>query len=197
MLSFDDIKTAFIRNGYTVNLSLFYMNLFGIRGYDNTGWHENRVDFYNDTIGFFFTDEYRNQNLLLFKGTTDTGLKYLKAPINNDGTAILKEGQYQDGYKIGLHKGYNALIQNTPVSVYRDNNKNSQLDYDDLTTQVGFFGINIHKSDGSGVISGYSAGCQVFESVEDFNIMMSFAERHSKLYKTFNYTLFNADSFKI
>lgn len=67
--------------------------------------------------------------------------------MNPKGTAILAPGQYQSSHKIGLHRGkYKALVQHRPVTVYRDNNKDSKYDLEPTKKDTGIFGINIHKA---------------------------------------------------
>ena len=80
--------------------------------------------------------------------TTDSGLYWLKNPMNNKGTALLVPNQYKSVYRLDKHRGkYTALCQrNGKVEVYRDNDKDMILDYDPNTIDVGFFGINIHRS---------------------------------------------------
>ena len=119
---------------------------------------------------------------------------WLKNPLQAAGTAILKPGQYCNCYTIGLHRGkYPALVQRMPVTVIRDADRNSVLDFSSHKTQTGLFGINIHHAAASGVsktVDKYSAGCQVIASAADFALLMRFAERHLKLYgNVFSYTL--------
>lgn len=82
-----------------------------------------------------------------FECTTDPGLFYLQNPLHDKGTAIIKEGQYIDSHKLGLHKGkYTALVQAAPVTVIRDFNRDANLDFESGREETGFFGINIHRA---------------------------------------------------
>ena len=129
-----------------------------------------------------------------FEITTDPGSPYLLKPLaNTSGTAILVPGQYRGAYSIGKHRGqYLALVQTGKVKVYRDSNRDNILDMDPETIQDGYFGINIHKRDGtSDTVNGASAGCQVFRYEHEFNRMMYLAEKQvsERGWKTFTYTL--------
>ena len=125
--------------------------------------------------------------------TTDPGSPYLLRPINNYGCAVLCPGQWRGCYTIGKHRGqYLALVQSGKVKVYRDNNRDNIIDMDPETVQEGYFGINIHKRDGtSDTVNGASAGCQVFRYEKEFNRMMWLAGKQvsERGFKTFTYTL--------
>jgi hypothetical protein len=113
--------------------------------------------------------------------------------MNLGGAAILKQGQYKNAYAIGLHRGkYKALVQVKPVTVMRDKDRNSYLDFFAATT-TGLYGINIHKAsvkNNRTEIGADSAGCQVFMNIEDFNNMMKMAETsRTKNGNAFTYTL--------
>ena len=128
--------------------------------------------------------------------TTDPGKYWLENPTNPKGTAVLVPGQYRSTWKIGKHQGkYEALVQRKPVKVYRDNNKDDVIDYKNISTSIdeGYFGINIHRSNPyteSYVINKWSAGCQVFKAVEDYNEFMELCNKSSEIYGNgFTYTL--------
>jgi hypothetical protein len=110
------------------------------------------------------------------------------------GTAILKQGQYKGAYQIGLHRGkYYALVQSKPVTVLRDYDRNAILDFWNGKPETGMFGINIHRASVNGTtksVDSYSAGCQVFANINDFNLFMQLCEKHKQLYdNSFTYTL--------
>jgi len=140
------------------------LNIWGIR----TG--DNQSNTFNDKICLFWktteTDEWK---LVQFDATTDPGLYWRNNPMHQLGTAILKPGQYEGCWKIGKHKGYEALIQNKPVIVYRDNNRDNILDIENPNVDVhaGVFGINIHRANNNGrsvQVDKWSAGCQVLQN---------------------------------
>lgn len=122
----------------------FNLNLFGIRG------RERQPNKFDDLIGCVYRD--RGQwRIIVWEATTDPGVFYLENPLNVEGTAVLAPGQYLSAYTVGKHRGqYTALVQNAPVTVYRDNNLDSDLTIDPATLVSGFFGINIHRSSPQG-----------------------------------------------
>jgi hypothetical protein len=165
------------------------LNVIGVRR-DNQG---------TNTFDDFILVMYREEELMVSKRyqvTTDPGKYWLLNPLNPKGTAILKPGQYRGTWQLGKHQGkYEALVQRKPVKVYRDNNKDEVLDYNSMTTMVdeGYFGINIHRSnpyDQSYTVNKWSAGCQVFKKVEDYNKFIKLCKDSAKIYgNSFTYTL--------
>lgn len=141
-----------------------------------------------------------NWDIYYYPITTDPSPHYLKRPINANGTAILKEGQYIGTHAIDIHQrgrpgAHKALCQRLGnVTVYRDNNKNSKLDY--TSPQSGMFGINIHRGPRNGDWDSentiYSAGCQVFADSRHFDDFMQKCEfGRSAFGNKFTYTLLN------
>lgn len=166
----------------------FELNIVGVRA-DST--IPNRFD---DTIHVFFKNNLGQWILYQFAATTDPGTYWLQNPLNPQGTAILKQGQYNGAYQIGLHRGqYYALVQRNPVTVFRDYDRNALLDFRNGTPYSGLFGINIHRASVQGTtktIDRYSAGCQVFANADEFNRFMQLCEQHRSLYgNSFTYTL--------
>ena len=127
--------------------------------------------------------------------TTDAGEYWLENPMNENGCALLVPNQYRGVYKIDLHQGsYEALCQrNGEVEVYRDDNKDQILNFNDATKEWGMFGINIHRSNPSTqstIVEKWSAGCQVFKKVDDFNEIMDICGRAKVIWgNSFTYTL--------
>ena len=115
--------------------------------------------------------------------------------MNKDGVAILVPGQYRGSHTIGLHQGkYEALRQQKPVKVYRDNNEDGKYDMIEENVKEGIFGINIHKAGsrvaGSTQIDKWSAGCQVFAKESDFNQFMEICNKAKDVWgNSFTYTL--------
>ncbi|MGI9554833.1 MAG: hypothetical protein ACR2M6_02560 [Vampirovibrionia bacterium] len=132
---------------------------------------------------------------LVFPITTDPGLYYLVNPINISGTAIMVEGQYRGAYKVGLHRNkYEALVQTGgKVRVYRDRNKDEVIDMNKESIIDGYFGINIHRATSQGSsndVNKWSAGCQVFQNSNDFDIFMSLCNKSKSIFgNSFTYTL--------
>ena len=138
--------------------------------------------------------------------TCDPGLDNLLKPVNDNGCAIVMNGYWKSLWKIGLHKGkYKALVQNSQVIVFRDDDKDSQLDYADITNvdprvtdwgsdkskkiiidncqsyliERGHFGINCHRASEHKLIAKiglYSAGCCVIQDTVEFVKMISIIE---------------------
>jgi hypothetical protein len=165
------------------------LNIIGVRR-DNHGTNE-----FDD----FLVVLYKNQNLKeeckVYSITTDPGEHWLKNPLNPKGTAVLVPGQYRGTWKLGRHQNkYEALVQAKPVKVWRDNNKDNIIDYQGFNTlSEGYFGINIHRSnpyDKSYLVNKWSAGCQVFQSVKDYDEFLDMCKRSANLYgNSFTYTL--------
>ena len=92
--------------------------------------------------------------------TVDPMPGYLRQPIHQDGTAILCPGQYRGAYELGLHRGRRALVQVGPVRVWRDDDRDTVLDWHGDIAE-GFFAINVH--DRAGPMDTASAGCIVLD----------------------------------
>jgi hypothetical protein len=178
---------ATLRNkGYVLYDKPYQLNIVGVRK-DST--EPNKFD---DLIYVFYKNDKGDWEGKYFTTTTDPGTYYLKNPLSNLGTAILKQGQYVDSYAIGKHKGqYDALVQRKPVTVIRDYDRNAILDFNNGREETGLFGINVHKAGkDSKDVDTWSAGCQVFQKSDDFNTFMNLARKHRELNgNKFTYTL--------
>lgn len=144
----------------------YLLNLVAIRDLDNP-------DEWNDLLIYFYYDDMNKVHVTYVdEFTTDPGLKYLKNPINSSGTAIVVEGWYRKLWKLGKHKGkYDALVQNTPVKVYRDYNRDSRFDTNIASIETGMFGINLHHAsqyNSAEEVGAWSAGCQVIRNFDDW-----------------------------
>jgi len=173
------------------------LNLIGIRRH-NAGTNK-----FDDYLMVIYKDKNLESVRKLYPITTDPGEYWLKNPANPLGTAILVPDQYRGAWQLGKHQGkYEALVQRKPVKVYRDNNKDEIIDYNNiaLTLEEGYFGINIHRSspyDKSYVISRWSAGCQVFQSIEDYEEFIGLCKESSTLYgNSFSYTLIDEEELR-
>lgn len=182
------IKAILKANGYVLYTEPYRLNIVGLR---NDSIIPNRFD---DEIHVFYAKPDGSWNYHIWPATTDPGTFWLNNPIYEKGTAILAQGQYENGYAIGKHKGlYDALVQMKPVTVIRDYDRDALLDFYNGEKQTGNFGINIHRAESSGttkLINKYSAGCQVFQNAHDFEQFMVLCEQHRKLYgNSFTYAL--------
>ncbi len=140
------------------------INIWGIRSKDN------QSNTFNDRICLFWKNSDTNEwTLKSFEASTDPGLYWRNNPMHELGTAILKPGQYEGCWKMGKHKGYDALVQHKPVIVFRDNNRDNILDIKSSNVDIhaGVFGINIHRANSNGrsvQVDKWSAGCQVLQN---------------------------------
>lgn len=176
--------------GYKVWGDPYRLWLFGIRAANRTS------DLFDDVLGACWTEGDGYWRCEYWPGTTDPGTYWLENPGREQGTAILVEGQYIDCWKIGYHRGeYEALKQCGPVKVYRDANRDANLDLDPNKVYEGLYGINIHaatrKSGGKSTsVHKWSAGCQVHATEAGFSRMMELANiQADKGDILFSYTL--------
>lgn len=182
------IQQALAKKGYRIFMRPYELNIVGVRA-DST-----KPNSFDDTIHVFYADKDGKLVQHQFRATTDPGTYWLKNPMNPQGTAILKGGQYIDGYMLGMHRGkYLALVQKRPVTVMRDYDRNAVLDFLNGKEDKGMFGINIHRASENGetkTVDQYSAGCQVFANATEFILFMHLCERHKTLYGNgFTYSL--------
>jgi len=176
------------RKDYVIYDKPYQLNIVGVRNDSTT------PNSFDDTLYVFWKDDANKWQGKFYTITTDPGTYWLNNPMNPQGTAILKEGQYINSHQIGLHRGeYTALVQRSPVTVLRDYDRNAILDFVNGKEDKGLFGINIHRAKATGTtktIDKYSAGCQVFEDADDFANFLSLADKHKDLYgNNFTYTL--------
>lgn len=185
-----DFPSIMAAKGYKFFTSGKYnLNLIGVRA--NIEGESN--DTFDDFLVVMYNDALNIPVKLIYPITTVPGKQYMLNPSNEKGVAILKPGQYPGVWKIDYHNGkYLALCQRgAAFVVYRDNNKDIRLDFDEATKEYGYFGINLHKAgENSQVIGANSAGCQVTQKSADFKNLMNLAETSKKVYgNSFTYTL--------
>ena len=192
-LTLDKLKAAYGKKGYAFfEKGDYNLNIFGIRNEE-----QRDANTFNDIVGIAFKVNGK-WVLKKYDATTDPGLYWRNNLCNVYGTGILVPGQYRGGWRIGMHQGkYRALVQNKPVQVYRDKNRDSHLDMDPKTIQTGMFGINIHRATAnpgfaSKLVDRFSAGCSVIAAANDFQEFMSIVDKSAKIFKSdvFTYTLF-------
>lgn len=171
----------------------YNVNIIGVRE------NSQLTNSFDDLLYLIYSDGEAD-NIEEFSITTDPGKYWLNNPINNDGCAIVVPGQYRGVWKIGYHQGkYQALIQDKPIKVYRDDNKDDVYDFEPSKIREGYYGINLHRSNPyteSYYVDKWSAGCQVFKRVTDFNFLLSICKISAKIYgNSFTYTLLEKDDF--
>lgn len=176
----------------------YNLNIIGIRNSETEHKVTNKFD---DLITVSYKDDKGDWQYHEFDCTTDPGTHYMHDPIlEDDGTAILVPGQYSRSHKIRKHQGkYEALGQQNPVSVYRDNNRDDVYQMNTESIDTGLFGINIHRATAkvgktSTQVDKWSAGCQVFAVKSDFDKFMEIMYAAKVTWgNAFTYTLINSD----
>jgi hypothetical protein len=194
-LAIDIIKSVMLKKNYAFfENGKYNLNLIGIRT-------NNKIpNNFDDWIVAIYKDDSDKWVIKKWEATTDAGTYWLLNPMNTKGTALLVPNQYRKGWRIGLHKGqYKALVQNKPVQVYRDSDKDLILDYENTTIDTGIFGINIHRSNPSRPstkVEKWSAGCQVFADPKDFDEFTDLCDTSARLWGSeFTYTLLTENDF--
>ena len=196
------IQKVMLDKGYKYFTNDNYdVNIIGIRNSDTHGKVTNKFD---DVLTISFKDEEGKWHYNEYECTTDPGTSYMNNPIlENTGCAILKPGQYRGSHKLRLHAGkYLALGQKKDVTVYRDNNRNDQYEFDESTCDTGVFGINIHRATAlegktSTYVNKYSAGCQVIASNDDWYAFLDICQTAREVWgNSFSYTLIESKDIK-
>jgi len=168
----------------------YNLNIVGIR---NSSTNEAITNKFDD----WMTVSYKVYGIWHFHQwdcTTDPGKHWAENLLDKNGVAILVPGQYSGSHKIDLHQGkYEALKQQKPLKVYRDNNKDGKYDMLEENIKEGIYGINIHRANAWGTstqIDKWSAGCQVIANNNNFDRLMDLANKaKDKWGNSFTYTL--------
>ena len=132
------------------------LHILGIRGAVPVGPRlitrvENEPDAYNDCVILF------GQELEAYRGSVDPGLVYVQHPLNKEGCAHLCDGGPYP-YAIGSHRGHKAVVQNGPLKIWRDRNRNNKQDPGENPHFETGIGLNIHAG-GLEVVGRNSAAC--------------------------------------
>ncbi len=168
---------AMKNSGYVINEKPYQINIVGVRKDSTT------PNAFDDRIYVFWRDDRDKLEGKDYASTTDPSTYWLKNPMNVDGTAILKAGQW--AYKLGTHRGYEALNQRGQVSVLRDYDRNAILDFQNGKESKGYFGINIHRASATGTstsVDKWSAGCQVIADRKDWDDFLANVKRSVSKY---------------
>ena len=170
----------------------FDVNIVGVRNSSTDGAVTNKFDDHI-TVSYKVNGEWQFR---CYEATTDPGKHWVENVMNKHGVAILKPGQYRGSHKIRKHQGrYDALGQQKPVKVYRDNNKDGKYDLSEENVHEGIYGINIHRATKyagkkSTQIDRWSAGCQVIASNDDWTEFMKIMRKAREIWgNSFTYTL--------
>lgn len=169
----------------------YNVNIIGVR-HDN---HMNNE--FNDLMYLIFSSSTDGPlEIHEYHITTDPGTTTINDPDHYNkaktGTAILVPGQYLSVYNYSQgHQGYYQLRQVLgDVWVYRDTNKSKVIE--NMEKFKGRFEINIHRSSAtsSRFVNNWSAGCQVFQSADDFDHFIQFCKLAKENHGNhFTYTL--------
>tara|TARA_Y100000310_G_C20249909_1_gene608605 strand:- start:42 stop:641 length:600 start_codon:yes stop_codon:yes gene_type:complete len=170
------------------------VNIIGVRNSSTDKEVTNKFDDHI-TISYKIDGDWQFH---CWRATTDPGSYWMEHPMNKDGCAILVPGQYRGSHKIRLHLGkYEALGQKKPVKVYRDDDRDNEYDTDEDSITEGIYGINIHRSnpyDESYYVNKWSAGCQVFKRIEDYDDFMEICHKSKDIWgNSFTYTLIESN----
>lgn len=147
--------------------------IFGARGIttennDDISSNNDDINEYNDALYLIRSvggkPEYKS-----YVCTIDPGLYWLQHPMNVNGTARIAQGIYK--YKVGIHRGHQALTQYSKVTVNRYEPHSSDKpwfqwkDEPIAGKQTDFLAVDIHaKSSTSKFVDKASAGCTVINS---------------------------------
>lgn len=165
----------------------FDLNIIGVRTADNAS------NSFNDFLCVAYNDGFNNI-VQTYKITTDPGVYYRENPANVNGTAIVVPGQHRSVWQLGKHQGkYSALVQRGEISVYRDADKDDQLDIEGSVIEKGFFGINCHRASATNTskqVDKWSAGCQVHADPLQYEEFIALCRVAAKKWgNSFTYTL--------
>jgi len=177
----------------------FDVNIVGVRNSDTDGAVTNKFDDHI-TVSYKVGGEWQFR---CYDATTDPGKHWVENVMNKHGVAILKPGQYRGSHKIRKHQGrYDALGQQKPMKVYRDNNKDGTYDFSEENVHEGIYGINIHRATKyagkkSTQIDKWSAGCQVIAANDDWTAFMKIMRAARAIWgNSFTYTLIESKDIK-
>jgi len=185
----EQIEAAVKAKGYAyfAGAKDYDVNIIGIRNSDTGKTVSNLFDD-KLTISYRVDGKWHYHE---WDATTEPGKKGVMQYHNANGVARLVPNQYRGVYAVSMHQGkYQAVCQRLGnVTVWRDKNKN--MTFDEVETDTGMFGINIHKAGTvSSFVENWSEGCQVFKKVKDFNEFMVIANRAKEIHGNhFTYTL--------
>lgn len=197
----EQIETAVKTKGYVwfedKSNKGYDVNIVGVRNSSTGNKVTNVFDDYL-TISYKENGEWK---FFIWSATTDPGkksmLEWKKMGITG-GCARLLAGQWRTTWAIDKHQGkYDALCQRlAKVKVYRDSDLDLEYDEDKITE--GMYGINIHKAgQDSTWVNDWSAGCQVFKRVKDFDEFMKICKKAVKIHgNSFSYTLLESNDIK-
>ena len=185
--------------GYTLARGRGEINLIGIEGMNLDGTlNPDTNDKWNDLVGILRFHNGQPHFDALYQATTEPGWHYTNDPPDGvDAVARLDTGFHAKLWQVGLHRGYEALVQgDNTARLVRDRNRNFLRD--DQVSNERWNGINLHTTKTTGwtgsaspdSIGQWSAGCVVIYKPDDFLQLMEFVKQ-SKQYQQNQYHDFN------
>jgi hypothetical protein len=193
-IGLSDVKAVMAAKGYKI-MPEGQPNIVGIRSANR------QSNSYDDTCWVWWTDN-GSEIVHNYTITTNPGFYYLQHPIaGTSGTGILVPGQYIGCWMLGYHRGTQfALVQRGgPMSVYRDSNRDTVLDYDPKTIQSGFWGLDGHHGslEDTDIVDKFSAACIVWRYHQPHEDLMQIFLGLSKKYDfdKFTFSLLQQEDF--
>jgi hypothetical protein len=166
----------------------YNLNLIGIRCTT-----DKNANTFNDLFNLLEPTANGFELLMQVPITTDPGTYYRLNPCNVKGTGMMKPEHYSELWTFGKHQGkYEALVQIGFCTLIRDNDKNNDLNVNSkIEETINNAGINLHHAGANSTqVDRWSAGCQVFANINDFNKFMLLAHKSVENYgNKFSYTL--------
>ncbi len=127
----------------------------------------------------------------IFPCTLDAGAYWMENPMRKGGTAhLIHPHQYKGAFTFGSHRGeYPCLVQKRKIIVWRDSNRNSELDeYNEGEATA----IQIHrasKGDRSALVNKWSAGCCVLQTGFDEFMNLCYKQQKNNRGSSFSLTV--------
>ncbi len=151
------------------------INIIGVRSVPG------RPNKFDDRLHLVWWDRTHWEHKV-FPCTCDPGTYWVDNPSNVDGAATMEPGQYVNAYVWGLHRGkYEALCQRGGPIQFRRTETVNELEED-------YIGANIHHAGvDSENVDKWSAACQVFKRLEDWNMAIGIWKSSGQ--EAFTYTL--------
>ncbi|MBD2342050.1 peptidoglycan-binding protein [Calothrix sp. FACHB-156] len=191
------IYNYMVKKGYTVFTERQEYNIIYIEGMNvDLTLNDDRPNYFNDLRLVLEIQEGKPVILDQWEGTTEPGVRYTNTPVNRNGAARIKFGQYR-AWQVGTHQAgkptaHEALVQTGgEVSVHRDFDKNFLRTNDKIDT--GSFGINQHwgfdfpQND----IKTASAGCLVGRTTAGHRQFMELVKQDKRYRANKNYVFYS------
>jgi hypothetical protein len=215
-IDYDKLK-RYVTSKWTYYIIPERLNIIGIRA-----TNQNAGSF-DDILCTMSNDLSYVNNYQVTVDPSDLALVNMK---NTKGVAIAKANIfYKDIWSFGFHKQdktHPALVQVNPITVIRDFNKDTILNYNKiekftlvesngkttdyydgnklvLREEIGLFGINCHRASSwkiSEKIGLYSEGCTVHKDVNRYNKeFIPTIKKYADIINKFSYLIINEDEY--